>query len=85
MPNNTYQTIGILLLALTALILYLNKNRSVTTYAALGVLLVLVLLFPFAGLLVSVPIALQIWLSDSDVIWETWNRLKSHTIGGNGE
>lgn len=85
MASNSYQTIGILLLALTAGILYLKKNRSVTTYAALGILLVLVVLFPFAGLLVTVPIALQLWLNDSDVIWDTWTRLKNQTIGGSDE
>jgi hypothetical protein len=81
MDNNKYLNISLILLAVAALFLGIANKLSPVTILALIILLLFSLLFPFAGLLIAVPVGLIAWLENSDAAWQMWEKIGSKLSG----
>jgi len=79
MPNSL-QNIAVFLLILTALVLFIAQKRNPYFFVGLGILLVVSILFPFLGLLISVPVALVVWMDNSPAVWSLWEQLKNKEV-----
>jgi hypothetical protein len=74
---------------LIALILYLGQkdggSLQVSSFAALGFLLVLAFVSPLIAFVLAVPIFLIVWFKNYQTVLDGWAKLKKSTvkIGGN--
>lgn len=79
--ESRFQQIAFLFLAMTALILVLINSQGakvkIAGFVALAVLVVLTLVFPFAGMIVSVPVFLVAYIDNHKLIWSWWDKVKN--------
>jgi len=78
--GSSYRDIGLMLLFITIIALVLAKKITVQTLAGLAVIFGLVIIVPFVGMLLMIPIMVLVWLRYSQAIWDTWEGLKSAKI-----
>lgn len=83
------RNIAIAVLAVTALIMLLLRPAGgqvkAGPFVALAVILGMTLVFPFAGLLLSVPVFLVAWFDHQEVIWGWWDGIKNATLNVGGK
>ena len=84
MDNNKYLNISLIILAMAALFLGAAHKLTPVTILAMVILLLLSLLFPFAGLLIAVPVGLIAWLENSEAAWQLWEKAGLKISGGRG-
>jgi len=89
MSEDRMKNISIALLAITALVLLLFKKQDdkirLASFVALALIFGLVLMFPFTGFLLSIPIFLVVWFDHQKEIWDWWGSLKNATLNIGGD
>jgi len=89
MDDEQYRNIAVSLIVLGALILLITKKSrqqlELASFVALALLLGLALTWPFAGMLLAIPIFLVIWMRNQDQIWAWWDKIKSAKLNLGGQ
>jgi hypothetical protein len=82
--ENKYQSIAFFFIALSGLVMLListkNGNTKLVGFVALAFLIVITLVFPFAGFILSLPVFIVIFFDNNKQVWEWWNKVKTSTL-----
>lgn len=82
--ENRFQTISFFFLAMAALILILVSKKGseikIGGLVAIAAMVILTLVFPLAGMVLSIPIFLVLYFDNSPAIWDWWGKVKNTVV-----